>query len=181
MDIDVYRNFIELVDLNKDFEIYETYNVKQLAILVKVFHNLTQQFKSHLCGVRPKAYFISVAQKKQEKKFIDYLDENYPIVDVSDKKETENRIIRNREIKKFNATCHANNKIMTDVDVLKKITEIIKGKSTFGKKEKKEYDNEQIACQCGCISYRKNLSTHKKSKLHEKRLAEVNKLMEEMA
>lgn len=178
MDIDIYRNFIEPVDLNKDFEIYETYNVKQLAILVKVFHNLEQQFKSHLGGDRPKAYFISVAQKKQNKKFIDYLDEHYPIVDVSDKKETENRIIRTREMKKFNATCHANNKIMTDVDVLKKITEIIKSKSTFNKKE---YDNEQIACECGCISYRKNLSTHKKSKLHEKRLAEVNKLMEEMA
>ena len=64
---------------------------------------------------------------------------------------------------------------MMDNEFLKKLITLIEGKGF----NKKEYDNEKIVCDCGCVSYRKNLSTHKKSKLHEKRLAEVNKLMEE--
>jgi hypothetical protein len=175
MDVDIYYDFIEPIDLNNEFEIYETYNVKQLAVRVKLFHKLKKEFNDHIKNA-PKTAFITEEQRKNKIKFLEYLDEYYPIKDVSDKKEETNKIIRTRELKKFNNTCHSNNKMMTDDDVLKKITEIIKSKSYF---DAKAYANEQIACECGCISYRKNLSTHKKSKLHEKRLAEVNKLMEE--
>jgi hypothetical protein len=177
MDIDIYYDFVEPVDLNNLFELYETYNVKQLAVRVKLFHKLQKDFERHMIDT-PKAKFLTKEQNKIKEKFLEFLDEHYPVENVSEKKQEENTIIRIRELDKFRITCHSNNIIMTDDDVLKKITEIIKGKYYF---DKKAYDNEQIACECGCISYRKNLSTHKKSKLHEKRLAEVNKLMEEMA
>jgi hypothetical protein len=177
MDIDIYYDFVEPVDLNNLFELYETYNVNQLAVKVKLFHKLQKDLNQHIKDL-PKVAFLTREQDKIKEKFLEFMDEHYPVVNVSEKKQEENKIIRTREMNKFRRTCHSNNITMSDVDVLKKITEIIKSKSYF---DKKAYDNEQIACECGCISYRKNLSTHKKSKLHEKRLAEVNKLMEEMA
>jgi len=177
MDIDIYYDFVEPVDLNNLFELYETYNVNQLAVKVKLFHKLQKDLNQHIKNL-PKIAFLTTEQDKIKEKFLEFMDEHYPVVNVSEKKQEENKIIRTRELNKFRRTCHSNNIMMSDDDVLKKITEIIKSKSIF---DKKAYDNEQIACECGCITYRKNLSRHKSSKLHEKRLAEVNKLMEEMA
>lgn len=177
MDIDIHRDFIEPIDLDELFALYETYNVNQLAVQIKLFYQLQQQINIHIRESNINRPFVSPKQTKNNyNKFYAFMQEHFPVKDVSEKIRERNQKIRTRESDKFRLVCHSNNIIMSNKNILAKLTELIKTKSVF---DKKEYYNEEIACECGCISYRKNLSRHKKSKLHEKKLEEVNKLFQE--
>lgn len=177
MDIDIHRDFIEPIDLDELFALYETYNVNQLAVQIKLFYQLQQQIDIHIKTKNINQPFVSPKQTKNNyNKFYAFMQEHFPVIDVSEKIKERNIEIRKREGGKFRKICHSNNLIMSNENILKKLTELIKTKSVF---DKNAYYNEEIACECGCISYRKNLSRHKKSKLHEKRLEEVNKLFQE--
>ena len=177
MDINIHRDFIEPIDLDELFALYETYNVNQLAVQIKLFYQLQKQIDIHIKTKNINQPFVSPKQMKHNyNKFYTFMQEHFPVIDVSEKIKERNKEIRTREGGKFRKMCHSNNLIMSNENILKKLTELIKTKSVF---DKNAYQNEEIACECGCISYRKNLSRHKKSKLHEKRLEEVNKLFQE--
>lgn len=104
------------------------------------------------------------------KSMIDWVNKYYPVSDVSDYVADNNRPHRKKIIDDNRRIVIRNHKIYTDKDKyelwLKNIDELI-GKKAYNHKD---YMNERIVCECGASSVRKNLSTHKKSALHIKRL-----------
>lgn len=173
MDVDICYDFQEPINLEELYEKYETYNVQQLSVVIKTFYFNREKYQK--TPLLQKGAFRTGEQEKQFDKFSKYVSEEWPWLnkhkganDLSEHQINRNKKIWSRELKKFRQTCHSNNELYYTDDVLTKINEIIKSKSTF---DKKKYDNEQIMCECGCLSLRKNLSAHKKSKLHERKLA----------
>lgn len=178
MDVDICYDFQEPINLEELYEKYETYNVKQLAVVIRTFNsNKTTYDKKSLLQ---KEDFRTSEQEKQFDKFSKFMNEEWPWLnkhkganDLSEHQMNRNKKIWEREYKKFTETCHANNKLYYTDDVLTKINDIIKSKSTF---DKKEYYNEEIMCECGCISTRSNIARHIKSKLHERKLAIIKEI-----
>lgn len=70
------------------------------------------------------------------------------------------------------------NKIIERIDEIYN-TNAIKIKEELDKK-KKEYANEKIKCECGYLTYRKNLTRHKKSKQHLNCIEIITVLKEEI-
>jgi hypothetical protein len=173
MDVDIYLDCIEPINFEELYEKYETYNVQQLSIVIKTFYfNRTKYEKTPLLQKRG---FRTGEQDKQFHKFHKFMSEEWPWLnkhkeakDLSTHQMKRNKKIWEREFKKFETTCHSNNELYYTDDVLTKINEIIKSKSTFNKKD---YYNEEIMCECGCISSRSNIARHIKSKMHERKLA----------
>jgi hypothetical protein len=95
------------------------------------------------------------------------LDENYPVNDVTDYVAAKNRPIRIKEGEYFNTTAKKNNILYVGKENkpkwIERIKELIDSKKTY---DHKTYMNEEVICECGCSSIRKNLSTHKKTKKH---------------
>jgi hypothetical protein len=177
MDVDICYDFQEPINLEELYEKYETYNVKQLAVVIRTFNsNRTTYDKTSLLK---KETFRTSEQEKQFDKFSKYFIEEWPWLtegkckhkganELSIYERNKNKKNWSRELKKFNQTCHSNNELYYTDDVLTKIKDIIKNNSTYDKNAR---GNEQIVCECGCLSLRKNLSAHKKSKIHERNMA----------
>ncbi len=175
MDADYHLDFIDVIDLEKEFEIYETLTSKELIVILRTYNH---HRKLHDEGLKNNASFIyyTCEQEKQGRKLSEWLHDNYPNNINNEKKDQENKQIRKKQLGKFGIICRKNNKAYFTDDVLKRINDMIKSKNTF---DKKKYDNEEIMCDCGCFSLRKNLSRHKTSKLHFKKLEELNRFIKE--
>lgn len=104
---------------------------------------------------------------------MDWLNKYYPVEDVTDYVKEKNQEPRKKIINDNRRIVIRNHNIYTKDDRyelwLKTIDELI-GKKAYNHKD---YMNERIVCECGASSVRKNLSTHKKSALHIKRLCVV--------
>lgn len=176
MDVDICYDFQEPINLEELYEKYETYNVKQLAVVIKTFNSNRTAYNNSL--IKKEVDFRTSEQKKQFDKFSKYFIEEWPWLTegkckhkgankLSINERNKNKTNWSRELKKFNQTTYSNNKLYYTDDVLTKIKDIIKNNSTYDKNAR---NNEQIVCECGCLSLRKNLSAHKKSKLHERNM-----------
>lgn len=175
MDENYYLDFIEAIDLEKEFEIYETLTSKELIIVLRTYNRHREGFEQKQ-KENPKAIYYTCEQDKQRIKLCDWLFDNYPNNINNEKIDQENKHRRKKECEKFAILCRKNNRVYYTDDVLKRINDMIKSKNTF---DKKKYLNEEIMCECGCFSLRKHLSRHKTTKLHLKKLEELNRFIKE--
>lgn len=154
------------VPLSYDEEVakMQSMNTQQLLFLkkriIKIKKDDTKQGKVQNTDEEEYAY----------RSMIDWLDKYYPVKDVTDYVKEKNQEPRKKIVDDNRLIVIRNHKIYTKDDRyevwLKSIDELI-GKKAYNHKD---YMNERIVCECGASSVRKNLSTHKKSALHIKRL-----------
>jgi hypothetical protein len=173
MDENYYLDFIEAIDLEKDFEIYETLTSIELGIVLRSFYS---HRKLHDEGIKNNSDYIyhTCEQKKQRKKLCKWLLENYPNDINNEKRKEKNKKIRDSQCTKFDILCKKNNRLYYTDDVLKRIKGILEPRKTFTDNDRseyiKKYGRTQIVCECGCLTYQSNLARHKNSNLHKKNL-----------
>lgn len=157
-------NFPELFECD-----YSTYNIYNLNEELKKLNNLTDS------DIHKRENW-NHNQQKEYTQLISYLNEKYPT--SSNERaiptyEKENNIaIRKQRCGDLIKKIYRENKFYYDKknELIEKINKCKKVLLDDSKDKKKQKALEEIVCECGALSQRKNISTHKKSALHLKRL-----------
>jgi len=146
--------------------IFETIN--KIVYVDKQYNNLLEEIRDELGS------------------FNDFIKENVnDIFEENNKKEKNRRIGKFKSILEYNMNFIMNNKMR----ILERIEEVCKVKKEYKNEELKdkkrlyckeyneqnkakrnEYNNTKVDCECGFKTARKNLTRHKKTELHTKRL-----------
>jgi hypothetical protein len=160
--------FIDILTFEDEVENLMEMNIKQLIQHKKIINELEEKIKNN-------KYYLTLDQQKKKIALQEQLDEDYDVQNAkNDIIKEEMRLIQVKERKFFQKIINGNNNfyIKYRQKLIEMIDMIIDDKKTYNHKE---YMNEKITCECGCESYRKNLSTHKKSALHLRRLEKMKK------
>jgi hypothetical protein len=156
---------IDYLDFEEEFEKLEHLDIKKLIGKKTFINNLHKKMNAN-------TNYLTPEQELLYKHLYYMLDNDYPIINCTDKEKEINKNIRLNEIKCFKKIARANNLVYVREETyevwIEKIQQLINKNKTY---DHKEYMNEKIICECGTCSIRKNLSAHKKSQLHIKRLA----------
>jgi hypothetical protein len=151
---------IDLLDFDEEFKKLDNLNIKELIGKQKMINDL------HKKMLEDKSY-LTKEQKYLNSELINKLNNDYPVNDVTDYEADKNRPIRRNELEYFKTTAKKNNILYVGKDNkpkwIERITELIDSKKTY---DHKAYMNEEVICECGCSSIRKNLYRHKASKKH---------------
>jgi hypothetical protein len=163
MDSD--RIFIERLTSDGEENKLANMNVNQMMALKKRIQKMKKDYLKF-----DNYAFQDLEEEYAYKQMLNYLDNYYPINDVSDFVKDKNLNLRKPIHNKFNAILINNHKIYIKDDKYEfwmKAIDDLMGKQAYNHKE---YMMQKVICECGAESIRSNLSRHKSSVLHFKKL-----------
>jgi len=157
-------NFPELFECD-----YSTYNIYNLNEELKKLNNLTDS------DIHKRENW-NHNQQKEYTQLLSFLNEKYPTSSneraIPTYEKESNIAIRKQRCGDLIKKIYRENKFYYDKknELIEKINKCKKVLLDDSKDKKKQKALEEIVCECGALSQRKNISTHKKSSLHLKRL-----------
>ena len=163
--------FIDGIDFDEEFMKLDDLDMKQLIAKKNAINSLrNNMLKNKHYKTTEQLYIFNEMQKLL---FEDYPDSH--TVGISDYQAEKNKIMRIEKIKEFNKVIKENNLIYVGkinyAKWMNRLDELIANNKTYNPKE---YMNQEVFCECGSLSRRKNLSRHKESVRHHKLLAHLN-------
>lgn len=162
--ITIADGFIDYITFEDECERFKDLSLRALMSQRKIINEMKSNIEEYNQG------YLTQAQTEARQKLTDELNKDYPVEDVTDIEKEANVIRRKAEGNLFRRIAFKNNKLYIEkcAEFNVVLDKLIKEKTTF---DAKKYMNERVLCPCGSFSIRKNLTTHRNSKLHKKRLA----------
>lgn len=157
---------INIEDIVNDIKLMNYSQIKQLAKDVKEddkrYFTHHKEIKNKLDRQLDELYPIKKAKTTQEEEM--YSQKRKPITAIFlARADTYTEIIKN-------------NLDLINETINNRLIELQETALSLCKFDKKAYLNARVSCECGHLSYRKHLSRHKSTALHEKRMNILNSL-----
>ena len=159
----------------------EKINIECIIDDIKQMHY--SQIKQFANDFKTEDKALFTHHKKLFDKFIIHLEEIYPIDGAKTTYEEDANRLKRKPLgnafcarrDKYNNIINNNKDLITEA-INNRVVELQETALSLTKFDKKAYLNAPVVCECGQTSYRKHLSRHKSSALHEKRMNILNSL-----